>query len=826
MIWGKFLAHASNISGSEHGQLLEEHLRCVASLAEKFATKANIPMCGRLVGLLHDFGKYSKEFQSYLRSATGILNPEDSSYVDATSLKGKIIHSFAGGQHIWHRWKGKKNKPGVMVVAQLLALCVISHHSGLKDCITPNGEDAFGKAMESPEKKAHHDECLASCDSALAKEIEDLLDRPALQELARALSGMKVALDSKPAKDENSQAFCRGLLARFLLSCLVDADRTDTACFMEPEWENRLAQVPVRPWDRLVPRLEAHLAGMTGGCPIDELRREISEECARHAEDEPGLFSLTVPTGGGKTLASLRFALRHAQRHGLDRIVYVVPYTSIIEQNAAIARAILEAGETAGSIVLEHHASFQPDDDEPVGESFRRWERLTESWDAPVVITTMVQFLETLFGRSAHRARRMHNLARSVLVFDEVQTVPLRCLRMFCLAVEFLIMQCGASAVLCTATQPCLDKVPNPEQGSLRLDPKRELVHDVPSLFRRLRRTEFVLHCGKRPASLAYVASLAAEELRKKGACLVICNTKKAAETIYASCSAEMDVSRCYLSTSLCPAHRMDKLESLYEDLRKGRPVLCVSTQLIECGVDVSFPVVVRLAAGLDSVLQAAGRCNRHGEGGTLGRVHVVWAAEDGLENLPDIRHGQQIFLDMLTQCADVLKASDNDLTRPELLEWYFRTYFYRQQNRMSYAVSAGNCGLMRNDTLLRLLGSNDMSPCNIHTFLMKQSFSTASQLFEPIESQTTGVIVPYKDGEIVINELFSSEFLYKKKELLRKAQRYAVNIYANKLKILKNAGGVIGIGDSNIWALDMQFYSDEFGLILQPMSRLPILNM
>lgn len=823
----KYLAHAANASGTVRGQPLEEHLRNVAALAEDFAAKAGIPLCGRLVGLLHDFGKYSDEFQAYLRSATGMLSPEDAAYVDAAALKGKIVHSFAGGQHIWRRWE-RAAKPGVRAVAQFLSLCVISHHSGLKDCITPDGANAFATAMHRPEASAHHDQCQIACETALAAEIEELLAKPALQELASALGGVQTMHEAGHADGKNSQAFCRGLLVRFLLSCLLDADRTDTAAFEDSEWPRR-TQSPCPPWNTLVQRLETYLAGLAGNRPIDDLRREISDACARRAADAPGLFTLTVPTGGGKTLASLRFALLHAQRHGLDRVIYVIPYTSIIDQNAAVARAILERDAAAGSVVLEHHANFLPDEDAEDEDAVKRWERLTETWDAPVIFTTMVQFLETLFGSGARRARRMHNLARSVLVFDEVQTVPLRCLHMFCLAVEFLTMRCGSSAVLCTATQPGLDKVPNPAKGCLRLVPEGELMPDVPRLFRKLRRTEFILHCEKQ-ASLGDVAALAAEELQEHGACLVICNTKKAAEAIYSVCPAGEAVSRCYLSTSLCPAHRLEKLKQLHENLREGRPVLCVSTQLIECGVDVSFPSVIRLAAGLDSVLQAAGRCNRHGEGERPGRVHVVWAEENGLEFLPDIRHGQQIFLDMLTQCGDMLLACGNDLTKPELLAWYFTSYFQRREKVLSYCVAARKDGHVRDDTLLSMLGSNGLAPNNLPEPLLRQSFASAARLFSPIESQSVGVIVPYGEpggeGETLVGELFSSAFSFRKRELLRKAQRYAVNVFPHTLQALQRAGAVREIGDSGILVLDRRFYSEEYGLVTQPVSALPLLNL
>ena len=618
-----YVAHVCRLKDASgfRVQTLETHLHNVAELTGLFATKAGLPLAGHLIGLLHDFGKYSNEFQRYILSAAGCIKPDDPDYIDPIANKGKINHAFAGGQHLWRRLNGKSK---VQPIAQMLALCIISHHSGLKDCFTPEGKEAFvGDYMERSEEKTHHDQCTMVCDHLISAEIDDLLSTPLAREVIDVLHTLRKrvmgklpadASDQDKKHNENSRDFQQGLLARFLVSCLLDADRTDSAEFEDPELKRLREDVPRRPWGMLVPRLEAALAAKKPQHPIDFLRCDIAAHCARRALDDQGLFTLTVPTGGGKTLASLRFALLHAQKHQLDRVIYVIPYTSIIDQNADVARQILEQGETPGSMVLEHHSNFLPDGDTDDEGAVKRWERLAENWDAPVVFTTMVQFLESLFGSGTRHARRMHNLARSVIVFDEVQTVPVRCLRLFCNAVEFLVGQCGASAMLCTATQPRLGNLPEPLLGSLDLGPEQEIMPDVSGLFRELRRTDFIDHCSKRLSAEA-VAELAREELDGSGSCLVVCNTKKMAETLYALCPEGKGLRRYYLSTNLCPAHRMDRLEAMRADLDAGRPVLCVSTQLIECGVDISFRSVIRLAAGLDSILQAAGRCNRHADG-------------------------------------------------------------------------------------------------------------------------------------------------------------------------------------------------------------------
>lgn len=810
-------------------QTLEEHLRNVAALTEMFATKAGVPLSGRLVGLLHDFGKNSDEFQRYLLSAAGCIRRNDPDYIDPIANKGKINHAFAGGQHLWRRLNGK---PKERVVAQILALCVLSHHCGLKDCIASDGKNVFSDDyMKRSEEKIHHNECERVCDPLLAAELDAMISDDLVRQVCGVLEKLYARLRKRlphgastddQLDNENSRDFQQGLLARFLYSCLVDADRTDSAEFEDPELKKLRAAVPRHPWDVLVPRLEAVLAAKKPQHPIDHLRRDISDHCARRATDDQGIFTLTVPTGGGKTLSSLRFALLHAQKHRLDRVIYVIPYTSIIDQNANVARKILEQDETPGSIVLEHHSNFLPYKDTDDEDALKRWETLAENWDAPVVFTTMVQFLESLFGSGTRHARRMHNLAHSVIVFDEVQTVPVRCLRMFCNAVEFLVGQCGASAVLCTATQPRLGGLPQPLLGSLPLGPEREIMPDVPRYFKELRRTNFFDHCQK-SMDAAAVAALAREELDGSGSCLVVCNTKKMAENLYALCPVREDLNRYYLSTNLCPAHRLEKLEAMRKDLDAGRPVLCISTQLIECGVDISFRSVIRLAAGLDSILQAAGRCNRHGEGAS-GRVHVVRVDGDAenLDWLRDIKDGRDIFLDVIRlNFAESLRSSDYDLTLPQLTAAYFEQYFQRKGQVLSYAVEGGK------NTLLDMLGSNKHATGEKSCApMLGQSFGTAAQKFQAIDSAATGVLVPYREGESIIADLCSTDILYKKKVLLREAQRYSVNIFPNIKAVLDKNNALYPVQDSGIFALKKNFYCDEMGVVTQPLGNLASLQM
>ena len=828
------LARGCEETGRE--QPLADHLTQVAALAEQFSSKAGLPSCGRLVGLGHDYGKYSLEFYDYIRSACGLIKKGEARYVDAQKLKGTVDHSTAGAQLIWRELCHGDER--VQAHAQLLALVAASHHSGLIDSVAPDGTDCFKKRITKPDEKTHFSQCQERCDARIAAELEQLLGKPTVQELHQQILAIhKRVLAYLPptanAEEISERYNCtqveQGLLARFLLSCLLDADRINSAEFEHPDYRAMRANLPRQPWARLIQRLEAKLASFTQKKDIDGIRHSIAEACLHKSKQPKGLFSLTVPTGGGKTLASLRFALHHAQEWGMDRVIYVIPYTSIIDQNAQVAREILEADEKPGSIVLEHHSSFfakkdKNGNDTPVDDEDDKaeWQRtlLAENWEAPVVFTTMVQFLESLFGSGTRSARRMHNLANSLIIFDEIQTLPIKCLYLFCNALNFLNGTCGSSAVLCTATQPTLDALPRPTRGSLAVSPP-QIIDDVSDLFIKLQRVDFFLHTENEQTP-EEVAALAMEELRSTGSCLVVCNTKKWAEEVYAACRTQLQENVFYLSTNLCPAHRMDTLEVMRGklDAKKREPVLCISTQLIECGVDISFGAVIRCAAGLDSILQAAGRCNRHG-GKAKGRVHVVRAKGENLGMLKDIETGKNIFLGHIVHgFAARLRATNNDLTAPEIIAAYFGQYYLEKRHYMAYALSKSVTG--KEETLLNLLGTNTYRPQQ--QLVWPQAFATANHHFQVLDAPTTPVLVPYtQEGADLIAELASTAIFTRKKELLQKAQRYSVNLYANTIKKLDS--GLWTLQESGILTLREQYYDKTLGVVATPTASLGLMN-
>lgn len=800
-------------------QALLNHLINVSEISERNSAKIGVKNLGRLLGLLHDLGKYSADFQDYIRSAVGLLNPDiDDEFVDVGALRGKIDHSTAGAQYLWESLSGQG--AAGMLVSQIAALCLVSHHSGLIDCLSSNEvgvRDSFTNRINKTDEKTHCSEVVARA------EVMDLIDE-ILSSGELVESTIKV-VKNLSGKDKNSIEFQfrLGLLVRYLFGCLIDADRQDSAD-SEKAYAAQFRQNGCYvSWDILIARLEGHLK--TFGPPevesVNWIRANVSKHCLDAAKRIPGLFTLTVPTGGGKTLASLRFALHHVKEHEMDRIIYVIPFTSIIDQNATEVRKILESGEgDVGRIVLEHHSN--------VGAERQSWKEklLCENWDAPVVYTTMVQFLETMFGGGTRGARRMHQLARSIIVFDEIQTLPIRCVHMFCNAVNYLTQVCGSSVVLCTATQPLLgDQHLDSLRGALTLRVENEIVPDIQMLFKQLKRVEVVDErkpCGWSNDDLVY---LTFSEVEQSKSCLVVVNTKKSARRLFVPLAKKWGDSCFHLSTAMCPAHRKDVLEIVKGRLGK-HPVVCVSTQLIEAGVDIDFASVIRFMAGLDSIAQAAGRCNRHGTRPS-GKVHVVNPADEYVDCLKDILVGQEKANRVLDDFADDPLKYGSDRIGPALLEWYYKNYFYARSADMVYPVSENEAG--RKDSLLSLLSNNALAVAEYGrvngaapSLYLRQSFMTAGRIFKSLDAPTQSVIVPFgKEGKDLIADLCGAFDVEKQFPLMRKAQQYSVNVFPHEFRKLQEEQAIFPVQDeTQIFYLDQKYYSKQFGVSMEPVNE------
>jgi CRISPR-associated endonuclease/helicase Cas3 len=809
-----FYAHSKQDLDRGHWQELRLHLDSVAAITSRLAGKIGLSYAGELIGLAHDLGKYSEVFQHYLEKVAGdaamVMEPD-------FSLKGSVDHSTAGAQVI-----GVGLASGNRGIAsQMLALCVASHHSGLIDSIAPDGVDVLTRRLNKDGALSHRDEAWSQAERAIRGRLETLLNSTDVaSEIDVAMSRIR-----EKDSDEVIRPFKQGLLLRMLFSCLIDGDRIDTADFDKPRAASLRQHGEYVSWQELIDRLELKLAAFSNERWVDQLRCDISGHSLAASDRPKGVFTLTVPTGGGKTLASLRFAVHHALRWKMDRIIYVSPYISIADQNAEVVRKILESGGCDfASVVLEHHSSLTPQK-----ESWRG-SVLAENWDAPVVFTTAVQVLEALFAGGTRSARRLHALANAVIVFDEVQALPIRMIHMFNNAVNFLVEQCGASVVLCTATQPLLHRV-DKVKGEMRLAEDAELMPDATQLFRDLKRYE-TFDKSNEPGgwSAAKVSDLAVAEMLEYESCLVIVNTKRDAQAIYMACKERLNTlaepmeEGCFvhLSTRMCPAHRLEILDGMKVALVQKKRVLCVSTQLIEAGVDIDFATVVRDLAGLDSIAQAAGRCNRNGDRAS-GRVHIVKMAEPLPKQLEEIRCAQQNARRVLEDWRDEQGDAPFPLSDPTQMERFFSHHFFARKDQMDYPVKA-----QRDDTLLQMLGENGMAVADSrltgvkrHGFM--QSFAGAAREFRVIDSQTQGIIVPYgKEGKDLVAALGAARDLEVEFQLLRKAQRFAVNTFQWEMDSLIRSGAIYEVqAGTGVFCLLEEFYSDEFGLTLDGSGRM-----
>lgn len=808
-------------------QSLVTHLIEVSKLTEGFAAKVGLPEIGKIIGLMHDFGKASKLFQGYLRSKQGLISPDEDNFVDAE--RGEVDHSTAGAQLIFEKLANRETEGKIL--AQFLALAIASHHSGLIDCLKPDGFNEFERRITKDNSLTH----LADARSKLS-DIEKRLDEILAQPIEKHFYQVVFETMTEPTDSKDTRWFKRGLLARFLLSCLLEADRLNTADFEHPENEAVRNYGKYVPWEVLIERMEARYvkyAEETAHIPpgraleVNHLRAQVAQACLQAAKKAKGIYQLTVPTGGGKTEASLRFALHHAQHHRLDRVFYIVPYITIIDQNADKLRKILEKEDEHGKVVLEHHSNFVPSDDTRYRHSL-----LAENWDAPIVFTTQVQFLEALFGYGTRDARRMHQLAKSVIIFDEVQTIPIRITHMFTAALRFLTHDCGSTVVLCTATQPPFDNTGNPYR-ELSIPKENHIIQNEAELFQRLKRVE--VHDERKPGGLtnAEIADLAKHALQEKDSVLIVVNTRPSAKTLYEEIKTrELDAEVYHLSTNMCPAHRMDKLDEIRDKLEKKERVICVSTQLIEAGVDIDFGAVIRALAGLDSIAQAAGRCNRHGEREDGGSVWVVNLQEENLDKLYDIEVGCKHAQRVLDDFRDAPARFRNDRIGLDSITSYYNFYYQSQKDQLNYPVDA-NSSIGRNDDLFNLLSMNELSTKAFKAthqgaapdILLRQSFRTANGEFRVIDSPMRGVIVPYKQGEKIIAEFCGAFGLETKGKLLKPAQRYSVNLFDHQIKKLLKIGAIQEVQKgTGIFYLNKQYYSDEFGWSDEPVSDAEVL--
>ena len=819
-----YIAHVRKADGQP--QSLQTHLTETSEIAKLLAAKLDLEQEGELLGLMHDFGKYSHKFQKYIHDETGLFNP-DLDDEESTSNGSKVDHSTAGAQWVYRELRKFGAEQGIgELFGQMLGLCIASHHGeGLIDCLDGEGNPKWIERFNKTDELTHFAECEQNADEVVQQKAHELAGENLIRSLLKAV---KPILSDSTTNDKIKE-FYLGCLTRFLFSCLIDADRINSSDF-EREAQKEVRRLTEKPdWQIAIDQVEAKLAGFQNCYPIDEIRRRISSDCLKRAVDSQGIYTLTVPTGGGKTLASLRYALHHAQKHNLDRIIYIIPYTSIIDQNAQAVREIL--GE---DWVLEHHSNLEPEK--------QSWQDklLCENWDKPIVFTTMVQFLDAWFGGGTRGARHIHPMTNSVLIFDEIQTLPVKCVHLFCNVLNWLTKFGKSTAVLCTATQPLLGELglqnfPEDKRGAitarglLRLPENAEIMgkyQDLDKLFADLSRVEIRFNEKSGGWNVEEAGTFLLEQFQTTPSCLFIVNTKKWAQELYQYCQKQNVPPEAlfHLSTNQCAAHRKAIFDTIKARLKNGKPVICISTQLIEAGVDISMACVIRALGGLDSIAQAAGRCNRHGEKKGKGQVWVLNLQEqDFTQILPDIQagktHAERVFRDFAGQ----------DILQPAAMERYFEYYFYQRSDEMVYSIQNSATGSLLDwlsDNALNSYSEKNNKRSKQFPLLM-QSFKSAGRVFQAIDAPTHAVIVPYGEGAGLIAKLCGEWNPQEMYHTLQKAQRYSVNVFPKVWDKLQKENALHEtIEGSGIYYLNERYYNDEFGLSLDETSEMTFYDL
>ena len=719
-----------NLLPYEHWQTLQSHASNVGNLAAAFAQNFGADEIARYTGQLHDLGKYSLPFQKRLKG-------------EAKS----VDHATAGAKIAVERWGN--------VIGKLIAFCIAGHHTGLANgCGEGNNRSTLKQR--------------------LALQFGE--DIPALDNLWQQEIKLPQNLSAPPLKaDAHHPFFSYAFFTRMLYSCLVDADYLDTEAFysnLENEASERGGYPDlnalqhnfnqfINAFRRRIAQASEQTEAEKRNAALNRLRSEILDHAVEQAAQPQGLFTLTVPTGGGKTFTSMAFALEHAKQHGMRRVIYVIPFTSIIEQNAAEFRKVF--GELGEQSVLEHHSTF--DDGKLQNEATKDKLRLaSENWDAPIVVTTAVQFFESLFADRSSRCRKLHNIAGSVIILDEAQMLPLNLLLPIMQAIKELAQNYRCSIVMCTATQPAVQA----ENGFYRgFENVREIAPKPTALFDKLRRTT-VQHIGTQTDT-----DLLAK-LGEHSQMLVIVNNRRHARSLYDQ-AKHLD-GTFHLTTLMCAKHRSQKLDEIRGRLKNGEPCRVIATSLIEAGVDVDFPLVMRAEAGLDSVAQAAGRCNREGKRSSENSFVWIFAPEEQWKAPPELA----------TQAAVMRLTADtfsDDLLSTQAVAAYFAELYQLKGSELD------------NKKILKM--HNDIGQS------LDFPFQTIADKFRMIESHMQPLIIPF-DGEAenLISNLHHADHIG---GLLRKLQPYTVQIPEKALAALYKAGRIEPINEKNF---GKQFYT------------------
>jgi CRISPR-associated helicase Cas3/CRISPR-associated endonuclease Cas3-HD len=800
----KYIAHIRQSDGKF--QSVEEHSCNVKRIAEWIGDKIGVKHIAGLAGLLHDVGKFSVKFTEYILLAS--QNP------DNPPKRGSVDHSTAGGQLLDRFIKSGPRNKDLYMLAEIVCNAIISHHAYLHDFLSPEADSPYLTRIQ--DKHIEDLDYITDCFHQLVMNKEQFGQyvHMAGQELANFLS--------KPSSEDGRTRLM--FLNKYVFSALIDADRTDTRLFEEEKiWspEEERKELFSDYYQKLMDRI-SKLGSHSDDSRVNHYRRVMSDYCDNFAERPSDIYKLSIPTGGGKTLSSLRYALRHALHYHKERIIYIVPYTTIIEQNADEVRKIVQDDER----VLEHHSNVVDDSltsndewEDGISSSGQKLNLARDNWDAPIIFTTMVQFLNVFYAYGSRNIRRLHNLSRAVIIFDEVQKVPVHCVSLFNHALNFLKDFCDSSIVLCTATQPALDYV----EHKLNIPVTADIVQRTPDINCAFKRVRICDSASSETFDTGKLASFVREKVAEMSNVLVILNTRSVVRRLYDLLKeqfADDDCSIYHLSTSMCATHRSDMLQKIRDQLDRKAKLVCVSTQLIEAGVDISFNCVIRSLAGLDSIAQAAGRCNRHGKDPHR-PVYIIDHAEERLDKLPEIKIGRSLTHAMLVDLKQNPSAYGGDIFSDAAIERYFADFYHHYRQQLNYFIPSLRKDMVSllipddgPDSLIRAYAKNKGERPRLFNL---SSFRTAAEHFRVIDSPTIPVLVPYElEGKEIIAQFNGETSVADLSKLLRRAQRYTVNLYKHEFDELARNDALMPLLNGKVYSLLETAYNHEYGVSLE----------
>lgn len=794
----EYPAHIRTVDGKKYIQTVEEHCRGVAEIAAELLRDIGLEKTAYLTGMVHDLGKFSENFKNYIEKAA------DGEKVQ----RGSVNHTFAGVRFLLEKHSDEQLSGFSDIVLEILAYAVGAHH-GLFDCVDDNNNNGFTKRIqkEGIDYLNAAQEFLKICCSK--QDIEDLL-KQSEKEFLPVFNEIEKLADNADAKIQNTQiTFYIGFLARLILSAIIEADRSDTSQFMNGYSEKTVKNIS-EIWINCIKNVEQKLSTMPLDKPINKTRAQISALCAEAGNLESGIYRLNLPTGAGKTLTSLRYALHHALAHNKKRIIFTMPLLSIIEQNAGIIHDYIGNEE----LILEHHSNIVETDE---NDELDKRELLVESWDVPIIITTMVQLLNTLFAGKTANIRRMQALCNSIIVIDEVQTVPDKMLSLFNLALNFLAKICNTTIILCSATQPCFEKTMYPLDKSVK--DLITLTKEQERVFKRVR-LEY-----KGEMDCEELADFAAGILEKNNSLLLVCNTKNEAAVMFnLLCSKLKDVKAFHISAGMCTAHRKETIKEMQEALEnKQQKVLCVSTQVIEAGVDVSFARVIRLLAGMDNLVQATGRENRNREFDGLAPGYIVRLKGEFLKGLSEIEDAKNAAADLLVKYKNNPQIYDDDLMSAKAVNEYYKSLYENVKSGYHdfYIESV-------RDSILNLMSCNGNVDSEkipeYNKYFMHQALKTAGGLFTVFDESSIDIIVPYDRGKEIIQKIFAVgvKDYEKLKAILKEAKLYTVSLFKYQKIKLEEQGALIFVPSAGVYILQDGYYDELTGLNLNQ-SELPL---